>query len=62
MCAKRYECKVAELREGMIGGKMSSGTLERALNEHAQQGWQMRAISAVEVNGRVGPVALKACL
>ena len=33
----RYEYKVEELREGMIGGKMSGGKLERVLNEHARR-------------------------
>ena len=50
-----YKYKVVEVREKMIGGKMSSGKLEKVLNEHAQQGWQLRAITAVEVKGRVGP-------
>jgi hypothetical protein len=39
----------------MIGGKMSGEKLERLLNEHARDGWQLRAITAVEVKGRVGP-------
>jgi Domain of unknown function (DUF4177) len=25
------------------------------LNEHAAQGWQLKAITSVEVKGRVGP-------
>jgi hypothetical protein len=53
--AARYEYKVEEVREGMIGGKMSGGKLENLLNEHAGQGWQLKAITAVEVKGRVGP-------
>lgn len=50
-----YEYKVVELREGMIGGKMSGDKLEKALNEQASMGWQLKAITAVEVKGRVGP-------
>jgi predicted ABC-type sugar transport system permease subunit len=50
-----YEYKVVELREGMLGGKMSGAKLEKVLNEHAAAGWQLRAITAVEVKGRVGP-------
>ncbi len=50
-----YEYKVVELREGMLGGKMSGEKLEKVLNEHAAAGWQLRAITAVEVKGRVGP-------
>jgi hypothetical protein len=47
--------KVVELREGMIGGKMSGGKLEKLLNEHGSQGWSLKAITAVEVKGRMGP-------
>lgn len=51
-----YEYKVEQLREGMIGGKMSADKLEKVLNENAKQGWQLRAITAVDVkDGRVGP-------
>jgi hypothetical protein len=50
-----YTYKVVEVREKMIGGKMSGEKLERLLNEHARDGWQLRAITAVEVKGRVGP-------
>ena len=49
------EYKVVELREGMIGGKMSGGKLEKVLNQHAQEGWVLKAITSVEVKGRVGP-------
>lgn len=51
----RYEYRVIELREGMIGGKMSGDKLEKVLNQHAAEGWQLRAITAVEVKGRIGP-------
>ena len=50
-----YEYRVIELREGLLGGKMSGGKLEKILNEHADQGWQLKAITAVEVKGRIGP-------
>jgi hypothetical protein len=50
-----YSYKVVELREKMIGGKMSGGTLEKVLNEHARQGWQLKAITSTEVKGRLGP-------
>jgi Domain of unknown function (DUF4177) len=32
---ERYEYKVVEVRESMIGDKMSGGKLEKLLNEHA---------------------------
>lgn len=53
--AMSYEYKVVEIREGMIGGKMSGDKLEKVLNEHAGAGWQLKAITSVEVKGRVGP-------
>ncbi len=50
-----YEYRVVELREKMIGGKMSGDRLQKLLNENAQHGWQLKAITAVDVKGRVGP-------
>ena len=52
---ERYEYKVVEVREKMIGGKMSGGKLEKLLNEHASQGWRLRAITGADVKGRIGP-------
>jgi hypothetical protein len=49
-----YEYQVLELREGLLGGKMSGEKLQRLLNEHGRAGWQLKAITAVEVKGRVG--------
>ncbi|TQN41982.1 uncharacterized protein DUF4177 [Blastococcus colisei] len=60
--AARYEYKVAEIREGMIGGKMSGDKLEKVLNEHARGGWQLKAITAVEVKGRIGPGGVEGVL
>jgi Domain of unknown function (DUF4177) len=60
--ANRYEYKVVELREGLIGGKMSGDKLEKVLNQQAAQGWQLRAITAVEVKGRVGPGGVEGML
>lgn len=57
-----YEYLVVELREGLIGGKMSGAQLEKALNEHARQGWRLRAITAVEVKGRIGPGGVEGVL
>ena len=50
-----YEYKVVQVREGLIGGKMSADKLEKVLNEYAQKGWQLKAVTAVEVKGRLGP-------
>ena len=46
----------------MIGGKMSGDKLENLLNEHASQGWQLKAITAVQVKGRVGPGGVEGLL
>ncbi len=59
---ERYEYKVIELREGLIGGKMSGEKLQKILNEQATQGWQLKAITAVEVKGRVGPGGVEGVL
>jgi hypothetical protein len=60
--AARYQYKVVELREGLMGGKMSGDKLEKVLNEHAGDGWQLRAITATEVKGRVGPGGVEGIL
>jgi predicted ABC-type sugar transport system permease subunit len=60
--AARYEYKVEEIREGMLGGKMSGDKLERVLNDNAGSGWQLKAITAVEVKGRVGPGGVEGVL
>jgi hypothetical protein len=57
-----YSYKVIELREKMIGGKMSGDRLEKLLNEHARQGWRLRAITATDVKGRVGPGGVEGLL
>ena len=60
--AQRYEYRVVELREGLLGGKMSGDKLEAVLNEHARQGWQLKAITSVEVKGRIGPGGVEGVL
>jgi hypothetical protein len=62
MMAARYEYKVEEIREGMLGGTMSGDKLERVLNEYAVKGWQLKAITPVEVKGRVGPGGVEGVL
>ena len=47
--------KVVELREGLIGGKMSGDKLEKVLNEYGSKGWALKAMTAVEVKGSMGP-------
>ncbi|HSH61498.1 MAG TPA: DUF4177 domain-containing protein, partial [Acidimicrobiales bacterium] len=53
--AKAFGYKVVELREGVIGGKMLGDKLEKVLNEHGRQGWQLKSVTAVEVKERLGP-------
>ncbi len=60
--AQRFEYKVVEMREGLIGGKMSGDKLERVLNQHGGQGWQLKAVTAVEVKGRIGPGGVEGVL
>ena len=57
-----YEYKVVEVREKLLGGKMSGDTLEKLLNEHGRKGWQLKAITAVEVKGRIGPGGVEGLL
>jgi hypothetical protein len=49
-----YTYKVIEVREKMIGGKMSGDRLEKLLNDHASQGWQLKAITSADVSKAVG--------
>ena len=60
--AQRFEDRVVELREGLIGGKMSGDKLEKVLNQHAREGWQLKAITSVEVKGRIGPGGVEGVL
>lgn len=50
----RYEYKVVEIREKMMGSKMSGDKLAKILNENASGGW-LKAITAADVKGRLGP-------
>ena len=59
---QRFEYRVVELREGLIGGKMSGDKLEKVLNQHAREGWQLKAITSVEVKGRIGPGGVEGVL
>ena len=53
--ARRYEYKVVQLRESLMGGKLSDSKLEGVLNDAAGDGWQLKAITAADVKGRIGP-------
>jgi hypothetical protein len=51
--SKVYEYKVVEIREKMIGGKMSGDKLEKLLNQHGSQGWPLKSITAADIKGRI---------
>ena len=53
--AQRYEYLVEQIREGLMGGKMSAAKVQDLLNDKARDGWQLKALTAVEVKGRIGP-------
>ena len=57
-----YEYRVVEVREGLVGGKMSGDKLETLLNDNARDGWQLKAITSVEVKGRIGPGGVEGLL
>ncbi|KAB7746278.1 DUF4177 domain-containing protein [Nostocoides sp. F2B08] len=57
-----YTYKVVEVRERMLGGKVSGDKIEKILNEHAAQGWRLRAITSADVKGRVGPGGVEGLL
>lgn len=52
---QRYEYLVVEIREGLVGGKMSGDKVEKALNDKARDGWQLKTLTAADVRGRLGP-------
>ena len=52
------EYKVVELREGLIGGKMSARKLEKELNRHAADGWRYKSLTSVDVRAGWGQAAL----
>ncbi|MGZ4524460.1 MAG: DUF4177 domain-containing protein [Mycobacteriaceae bacterium] len=54
--------KVLEMKEKLIGGKMSGAKLEKVLNEYGSQGWTLKTITAVDVKGRVGPGGIEGVL
>lgn len=57
-----FAYKVVEVREKMMGGKMSGEKLERLLNEHGAQGWQLKSITSTDVKGRLGPGGVEGLL
>ena len=60
--AMAYSYKVVEVREKMIGGKMSGDKLENLLNQYGQQGWRLKTITSTDVKGRLGPGGVEGLL
>ncbi|MER5474348.1 DUF4177 domain-containing protein [Streptomyces sp. NPDC002935] len=57
-----YEYKVVTFRESLIGDALDSDKLEKVLNKHAEDGWALKAITAADVKGRIGPGAVEGLL
>jgi hypothetical protein len=57
-----FEYKVVEIREKILGGKLSGDKLEKILNDHARQGWHLKAITSADSKGRVGPGGVEGLL
>ena len=58
----RFEYRVLELREGLVGGALSGDKLERVLNDEAREGWMLKSITHADVKGRIGPGAVEGLL
>lgn len=56
------EYKVVELREGLLGGKMSGKKLEKTLNDEAKDGWIYKSMTTADVKGRIGPGGVEGIL
>ena len=60
--SQRYEYLVITIREGLVGDAVKPGKVQDALNEKAQEGWQLKTLTAADVKGRVGPGATEGLL
>ena len=56
------EYKVVEVREGLLGGKMSGKKLEKILNDEAKDGWLYKSMTAADIKGRIGPCGVDGIL
>ncbi len=57
-----YVYRVVEVKEKMFGGRVSGAQLQDLLNEHARDGWRLKAITSTDVKGRVGPGSVEGLL
>jgi len=53
--AQRFEYQVETVRSSMVGDKMDSGAVEKAVNDRKANGWQLKSLTATQVKGRIGP-------
>ena len=49
-------------RAGSLGDALDGDKLERTINKHAEDGWVLKAITAADVKGRIGPGAVEGLL
>ena len=52
---QRFEYKAETIRSSLMGDKMDEGGVEKLLNERAEEGWQLKSLTATTVKGRIGP-------
>jgi len=52
---QRFEYKAETIRSSLMGDKMDEGSVEKLLNERAEEGWQLKSLTATTVKGRIGP-------
>ena len=56
---QRMEYRVLEVRESLVGGRLSGDELEEILNDEARKGWRLKSITHADVKGRIGPGAVE---
>jgi hypothetical protein len=52
---QRYEYSVETIRSSLVGDKVDADAVEKALNDRAREGWQLKSLTAAQVKGRIGP-------
>jgi hypothetical protein len=60
--SQRFEYLVISIREGLVGGSIKPDKVQDVLNRHAKDGWQLKALTAADVKGRIGPGAAEGLL
>lgn len=57
-----YQYVVVEVREKLLGGKVSGESLSGLLNQYGAQGWRLVTITPADVKGRIGPGGVEGLL